>query len=300
MGSASLQIEDTKADSQIRTIVFSGDLGNSPEPLEKATETFDGADAVIMESTYGDRLHPKENPVDIVLSEVTAVEKTGGTLLIPAFSLERTQEILHILMHAKKNGKIQGQTPIFTDSPMGQKATNIYMKYPGNFNAHIQSDIQQGSPFEFEGLRMVASPQESEAIHHQTGPKVIIAGGGMMTGGRIVGHAAYYLPEPSTRLLIVGFQGEGNLGRELLAGSREVSIDGVHVSVQATVSDTQAMSSHADQGQLISWLSSIKNVKKLFLTHGEDGPRGALAKKISEDLKITDISMPTLNQEVSL
>src|SRR5260221_25348 len=127
-----------------------------------------------------------------------------------------------------------------------------------------------------------------------------MAGGGMMTGGRIVGHAARYLLIPSTRLLIVGYQGEGTLGRELLEGSKKVTIDGQDIEVKASVNDTQALSSHADQSQLISWLKNIKNVKKLFLTHGEDGSRTALAKKITEELEIKDITLPVLSQEVNM
>src|SRR5260221_11321539 len=134
-----------------------------------------------------------------------------------------------------------------------------------------------------------------------------MAGGGMMTGGRIVGHAARYLPIPSSRVLIVGYQGEGTLGRELLEGSKkglsadwQVTIDGQDIEVKANINDTQALSSHADQSQLISWLKNIKNTKKLFLTHGEDPSRQALAKKITEDLGIKDITLPVLSQEVNM
>ncbi len=300
MGSAILEIEDTKPDSEIRIIVFSGDLGNTPEDLLHETEIPDSADVVVMESTYGDRLHPKEDPIGAIESEIHAVEASGGTLLVPAFSLQRTQELLHMIMHLKKNGKISTGTPIFTDSPMGNSATRIYAKYPEDFNAHIQEDLKNGSPFEFPGLVIVGNHNESEAIGGQTGAKVIIAGSGMMTGGRILGHAIHYLPLPSTRLLIVGYQGEGTLGRHLLDGRKDVRIEGKSVEVKASVNNTQAMSSHADQGQLMRWLSPIKNVQKIFLTHGDDAPRAALAKKISEDLGITDAILPKLYQEVSL
>lgn len=300
LGSAIVELVDNQHDSDTRKIVFSGDLGNSPEDLLPETERIDEADAVVMESTYGDRLHPDEDPSEVVKAEIQKVESSGGTLLIPAFSLERTQELLHIIMHLKKTGSILPQTPIYMDSPMGRRATMIYKNYPQDFNAHIKSDQKRGSAFDFPGLSVVGKSHESDAIHGEKGPSVIIAGSGMMTGGRILGHAMHYLPIPSTRLLIVGYQGEGTLGRQLLKGNKEVIIKGRTVGVMATVNDTQAMSSHADQGQLMSWLTHIKNVKKVVLTHGDDGPRKALSEKISEDLGITDVALPLLHQEIVL
>lgn len=290
LGSASLEIVDTKSNSEIKTIVFSGDLGNSPEDLVRETETFERADVVVMESTYGDRLHPQENPAEIVTSEINTVEKSGGTLLVPAFSLERTQELLHMIMHLKKEGKVLPQTPIFMDSPMAKKATAIYASYPELFNTHVQSEMRNDKAFEFPGL--------SHEIVEQPGGKVIIAGSGMMTGGRILHHAARYLPTSSTRLLIVGYQGEETLGRELVEGKRNIVIDGKVIAVAAIVSGTQAMSSHADQGQLLKWLKPISGIKKLFLTHGEDISRTILASEIKAKLGISNILLPTLNQEV--
>ena len=300
MGSAMLEIEDTQADSDVKKIIFSGDLGNSPDNLLHDTELLDNADAVVMESTYGDRLHPQEDPNTAIASEINAVEKTGGTLLIPAFSLQRTQELLHMISHLKKSGKILDTTPIFMDSPMAETATGIYSNYPKDFNEHIQKEFTGAGPFEFPGFVMVGRRNESEAIHRQMGSKVIIAGSGMMTGGRIMGHAAIYLPLPNTRLLIVGYQGEGTLGRELMEGAKTVQIDEKTVHVKAEIHNTQAMSSHADQGQLMTWLGHIKNVKHVCLTHGDDGPRAALAKLITEKLDIGDVKIPKLQQEITV
>ncbi len=300
LGSASLEVVDNNPSSEIKKIIFSGDLGNSPEPLEAATELIDSADAVVMESTYGDRLHPIGNPIDSIQSEINTVEKTGGTLLVPSFSLDRAQELLHIIMHLKKEGKVDNETPVYLDSPMAEKATTIYANYPKLFNPHIQQDLKIGDIFKFPGLNVLQGRGGGEDLHNLPGTKIIIAGSGMMTGGRIVGHAAYYLPMTSTRLLIVGYQGEGTLGRELKEGNKEVFIQGQRVQVKGVVTDIETMSSHADQNQLINWLKHIKNVKKLFLTHGEDGPRGVLSKKIQEDLGIDDITLPTLLQEVEI
>lgn len=300
LGSASLEITDAHATSDVKKIIFSGDLGNSPEDLVHQTELLESADAVVMESTYGDRLHPDQIPQDIIQAEINAIEHTDAALLIPAFSLERTQELMHIIMHLKKEGKVQASTPVYLDSPMAIKATRIYRSHPELFNAHTYEDFQHGDPFTFPGLELLESRSQSRSIYKRRGPKVIVAGSGMMMGGRIVGHAAQYLPLASTRLLIVGFQGEGSLGRELMEGAREVVIEGKSVKVNGTVNSTQAMSSHADQTQLIEWLSHIKGVKKVILTHGEDPSREALASRITEELNIADIQMPHLHDELSL
>lgn len=299
LGSAFLEIEDLHPDSEIKKIIFSGDLGNTPEALEEATETVDSSDVVVMESTYGDRLHPKGSPIDAIAAEINAIEASGGTLLIPAFSLDRTQELMHIIMHLKKEGKVKNETLVFMDSPMAEKATRVYVNYPKVLNPHIQNDLKIGEIFNFPGLTVVGKGGQSEALHQMAGPKVIIAGSGMMMGGRIVRHAGYYLPISSTRLLIVGYQAVGTLGRELMEGKKEVFINHINVKVEAAVSQIQTMSSHADQKQLMDWITHIKKVKKVFLTHGEDGPRGVLSKMITEKLGIKDILLPTLNQEVS-
>lgn len=292
LGSTSLEIVDTKSKSEIKKIVFSGDLGNTPEELVRETETINDTDVVVMESTYGGRLHPSENPVDVIADEINIVQKTGGTLLIPAFSLERTQELLHMIKHLIQEKKISSNTPIFMDGPMAKKATAVYLKYPDLFNAHIQTEMRDESPFSFESLE--------EEMRDVSGVKVIIAGSGMMMGGKIMDHARRYLPGSDNRILIVGYQGEGTVGRQILDGEKTVLIYGEKVAVRANVNSTQAMSSHADSGQLVSWLRAIKGVKKVFLTHGENESRTALTGEIKRKIGIEDVEMPVLNQEVSI
>lgn len=299
LGSASLEIVDNHPNSAIKKIVFSGDLGNSPEDLLGETELIDTADAVVMESTYGDRLHPHAIAASDIQREINEVEKSGGTLLIPAFALERTQEILHIIMHLKLSRKIMADTPIYLDSPMAERATIIYGDYPAYFNDHVKNEFAT-HPFEFPGLVRVAKAQESQKIRGHMGPKVIVAGSGMMTGGRILGHATHYLPLADTRVFIVGYQSPETIGHALLAGDKNVKIEGKTVSVRAAIGSTQSMSSHADQSQLLKWLAHIKNVKKVFLTHGDDGPRGALKQKITEELDLHDITLPVMNEEITL
>jgi metallo-beta-lactamase family protein len=300
LGSSSIEITDTDADTRLKKIVFSGDLGNIPDDILQTNTYIDNSDIIVMESTYGDRMHPMTDPRNVFISEIKTIEKTDGTLLIPAFSLDRTQEILHLLKHLREDHKISEQTPVFLDSPMGIKATEIYLRYPHLFNSHIQTDFQSGSPFDFPGLEVINSHDESEAIHKRIGPKVIIAGSGMMNGGRIGRHAAHYLPIPTTRLLIVGYQAEDTLGRELLTGAKKVTIEQIPVHVNATVNSIQSMSSHADQKLLLAWVKHVKGVKKIFITHGEDTSRRALSQKIKEELDIADIVIPDINQEFAI
>lgn len=297
LGSASIEVVDTGTNEKI---IFSGDLGNTPEDLIRPTEMLDRGDLVVMESTYGDTTHPGENPSVKIQSEINTVEQTGGTLLIPAFSIERSQELLHRIAHLKKSGKIKMETPVFFDSPMGEKATRVFQKYQQFYNNELKADLLTGDPFSFPGLTVVENREDGKKVNQAVGPKVIIAGSGMMTGGRILGHAMAYLPIPSTRLLIVGYQAEETVGRALLDGQKNVIIEGRTVNVRALISETQAMSSHADQPRLLKWLSQIAGVKKVFLTHGEDGPRNVLAGKIKTDLKIADIILPKHNEMVEL
>lgn len=299
LGSASLEILDKSSQGENKKVIFSGDLGNSPQDLINPTDPVTSGDVVVMESTYGDRLHPEGNPSDVLASEIQAVEKNGGTLLIPAFSIERSQELLHRISHLKQQGKVKNETIVFFDSPMGERVTQVFSHYPQLFNSELQEDFKTADPFSFPGLEVLERREDSERADEVNEAKVIIAGSGMMTGGRIVGHAIKHLSDPKTHVLIVGYQGEETLGRELLEGKKDLIIEGQEVTVRAVITEIQTMSSHADQSQLLRWLAQIKGVKKLFLTHGEDGPRTALSTKVQADLSISDISLPTLHQTVS-
>jgi metallo-beta-lactamase family protein len=299
LGSASVEIIDQSSQGKLKKIIFSGDLGNSPQDLINPTDPVHDGDVVVMESTYGDRLHPAGNPSDLLAHEIQAVEKNGGTLLIPAFSIERSQELLHRIAHLKQKGIVKNETRVFFDSPMGEKVTQVFEHYPQLFNRELQADMRVGDPFSFPGLEILERREDSERADEVATAKVIIAGSGMMTGGRIVAHALKHLSDPKTHVLIVGYQGEETLGRELIEGKKSVLIEGQEVEVRAVITEIATMSSHADQSQLMHWLSQIQGVKKLFLTHGEDTPRKVLSQRIQQDLGIMDISMPALQDESS-
>jgi metallo-beta-lactamase family protein len=292
LGSASLEMQILDMNKKL---AFSGDLGNSPEELVKPTEYIKNADVVIMESTYGDRNHPEDNPDETLIGEVNLVEKDRGTLLIPSFSVERTQALLYKINKFKKEGKINQTTTVYLDSPMGERVTEIYKKFSDLYSKELSEDFKTGDPFSFTGLKVIQNSQESQQIHAHDGPKVIIAGSGMMTGGRILSHAMHYLPDPTTRLLIVGFQAENTLGRALEEGVKNVNIDGKHVSVNAKITSLHSMSAHADQSKLLGWLGKISGTKSVFLVHGEDAARIPLQGEIKK-LGIAQVQLPELNE----
>ncbi len=284
LGSASIEVEENG-----KTIVFSGDLGNTPQALIKPTEYIDDGRYVLIESTYGDSVHPKEDVFEILQEEINAIEQTDGVLLIPAFSVERAQELLHIIGHLKKDGKVYKETPVYLDSPMAIKITSIFKKYPRMYNAEFASHEH---PFEFEGMHFTRSANESKAIHNSSTAKVIIAGSGMMNGGRILHHLHRYLDKPSTRILIVGYQAEGTLGRQIEDGAKYVEVKGDTIPVRANIRRIHSMSSHADQPRLLKWLGEIEGAQRVFIVHGEDDARTALREKIMTDLQINDVELP--------
>ena len=300
LGSASIIITDPSAPEGNNVFVFSGDIGNYPEDLVKQTEFPDHADVVVMESTYGDRVHTEGVPMDILQEEVNTIENTRSTLLIPAFSLEKTQELLHLFYHLKKDGKVAFGTPVYVDSPMAIRATLIYKQFSELYNDELAGHAKSSDPFAFPGLSMVLKASKSKKIKQTNGAKVIIAGGGMMTGGRILQHARDYISQSDSRLLITGYQGENTLGREIEEGAENILIRDQEVKVRANIRKMNGMSSHADKTRLINWLHTIKNVKKVFLAHGEDTSRTALKTKIQTDLDIQDVNLPQLNEVFEL
>jgi metallo-beta-lactamase family protein len=294
LGSASIEIEVDHEE-----IVFSGDLGNSPEDLVRPTEIISRSDYVVMESTYGDRDHANEDPEEILKEEINEIEKTGGVLLIPAFAVERSQEILHFIDHLKRDNKVRATTKVFLDSPLAIASTYVYEKFKNLYGSELAEHAKSDDPFDFPGLEMIEDHKESEKIKDVPGAKVIIAGSGMMNGGRILNHAIDFLPLETTRLLMVGFQAEGTIGREILDGVTNIRMYDRNVTIHGHIRKSSGMSAHADQPKLLSWLSNIKDVKKVFLTHGEDSARRILSEKV-KDTVTQNVFLPKLLEEVML
>jgi metallo-beta-lactamase family protein len=299
LGAASIEVRD-QMDDQYKTIVFSGDLGNYPHSMLESPYMFDQADAVIMESTYGGRLHPNDHPHDVLAREIQAVEQTGAVLMIPAFAIQRTQELLYILKQLKDTGKIKTQTPIFLDSPMAIKVTDIYRRYGGLYNDSFHNILGKFDPYSFPALHVLERAKEGRIIEKTRGPRVIIAGSGMMSGGRILRHAQKYLADERTRILFIGYQGDETLGRAITTGTKDIVIDDVPLHIRANITHIQSMSAHADEAQLLQWLGHMHGVKKVFLTHGENTARQALAPKVQSQQHVQDVYMPELHDEIAL
>ncbi|MFA5166173.1 MAG: MBL fold metallo-hydrolase [Candidatus Paceibacterota bacterium] len=288
LGSAVIEIL-IEEEGKKKKIVFSGDLGNSPVPLVKDTDIISGADYVVCEATYGGRIHEAPELRSLILKE--AIEESiarGGTLMLPVFSLERSQEILYelnFMVEAHQLPKVK----MFLDSPLAIKAVDIYRKYEDWFDEEAQKKLKKDDDlFAFRGLEYTPSPEESKKINETKPPKVILAGSGMCNGGRILYHLKKYLPDSNNFLLIVSFQAEGTLGRELMEGAQTVNINGEEVKVRAKVKAVGAYSSHADQPRLLHWLKQMQTPKpqQVFINHGEEKGQLMLQDGIKEKLGI--------------
>ncbi len=283
-----------------KSIVFSGDLGNPPVPIIKDTEFIPQSDYVVMESTYGDRSHEtgikREEELEKIIEETFT---HNGTLLIPAFAMERTQELLYELNDLVNNNRIP-KIPIYIDSPLAIKATKIYPKHEKYFDTDAKKHLEKGDKlFDFPTLHLVSSIDQSKAIDKNKEPKIIVAGSGMSTGGRILFHEKAFLSDPKTTLLIIGFQVKGTLGRKLQDGKKVVDIYGHTVQVNAKIRTINSYSAHADQPKLLYWLKQNKGVQKLFLIHGENEAKEKLKISIEEKNGIETI-IPSYNESFEL
>lgn len=259
-----------------KKILFTGDLGNSPSPLLPDTEPIKNVDYLIMESVYGDRNHIERSERRIRLEESLEDNfKRNGTLIIPTFSLERSQELLFEINELVENHRIPPM-PIFFDSPLAIKLTKIYGKYHRYFNAFAQQQIKEGDDiFNFPGLRSTLLTEESKQIVREPNPKIVIAGSGMSNGGRILHHEIHYLPDPKNTLLLTGYQSTGTLGRVIQDGAQEVRINGQIVPVRANIVFINGYSGHKDSDHLVEFVEQISDtVKKVFVVMGE--PKSAL------------------------
>lgn len=274
LGSATIEItnsEKRESKTKKKKLVFTGDLGNSPEPLINPTEVINDASFMVIESTYGDRLHEDYSQADLKLERtIENVVKKKGTLMIPAFSLERTQRILYQINDLVENGRIP-KIKIFLDSPLSIKATEVYKNYSGLYNAEAKSSILKGDDlFDFPGLTLTMEAEESKKIHEVAPPKIIIAGSGMCNGGRIVHHLKNYLPSKNNTVLFVSYLAVGSLGRLLHDGERVVNIMGEKIPVEAEIEKIGGYSSHADLNGLLGFAAkSADTLEKVFVTHGE-------------------------------
>jgi len=250
-------------------LVFSGDLGPFYNVMEGSPPIIDEADYVILESTYGNRRHKTlEETREEFENAIREALKSGGKVLIPSFVVDRAQRLIYELSLLKN--KMKFDFPIFFDSPMGSKATEIYQKYMGLMAGEIQKQIFQGhDPFVLPGMSYVSSPDESRAIN-QIEKAIVIAGSGMCTGGRIIHHLKHGLWKPNTDLIFVGYQARGTLGRLLVDGAKKIKLFGEEISVKAKINTINGFSAHADQDDLLKWSDYFQSNPTFIITHGEE------------------------------
>lgn len=257
-----------------RTLVFSGDLGRWDRPILRDPELVPGADVLLVESTYGDRIHPADAVERLVRIVHEAVAR-GGALVIPAFAVGRTQELIWTLRRLEDEGRIP-TLPVFVDSPMAIDVTDIYARHPEDHDAGI-------GPLACRRSRFVRTPAESKALNVRTGPMIIISASGMATGGRILHHLKKRLPDPRTTVLLPGFQAADTRGRKLQEGAREVRIHGMNVPVRATIETLDGLSAHADRNGILRWLAGFGRApERVWIVHGEPPASRALAAAITE------------------
>lgn len=284
-----------------KSVVFSGDLGNDDVAILRPTERLPATDALVIESTYGNRVHESpETRVTALRDAVKEVAAKKGTLVIPAFAIERTQEIMLALHRMAEAGEIP-RLPVFLDSPLAIEATRVYEESFRYFNPSARKEMLGGHDiFSLPGFTATRSVEMSKTINDIRPPKVVIAGAGMMTGGRILHHLIRALPDPNSLVLIVGFQGVGTLGRKILEGAKFLRIHKQDVPVHASVKVIDAWSAHADQAKLLRWVGEAEAApKRIFVTHGEDLPAETLRQKLAERGLAAEVPEPGSQAELA-
>lgn len=276
LGSASIEVWITEKDVT-KKIVFSGDIGNYNQPIIKDPKKTGSADYVVIESTYGDRIHSQERP-DYVAELTEILQRTfdrGGNVVIPSFAVGRTQEMLYFLRKIKMERLVHGHEnfPVYVDSPLAVEATGIFQKNEYDcFDAEAMELVKSGiNPLSFPGLRLSITSDESKAINFEDCPKVIVSASGMCEAGRIRHHLKHNLWRPESTVLFVGYQAVGTLGRIILEGATEVKLFGESIEVRAEIARLTGISGHADKKGLLDWIQGFENKpERVFVVHGED------------------------------
>lgn len=279
------------------SLLFTGDIGRTAPAVLDPAETIVSARYLMLESTYGNRLHTDSDPRPGIEQAVTQIVQSGGVLVIPAFAVGRTQELLYLLRGLEDAGRIPSM-PVAVDSPMAIKATALFEKYGTEMAAGVE---QYGSrAFHPKQLLMTETVEQSKALNAREGPMIILSASGMATGGRILHHLRRRLPDPRNGVLIAGYQAEGSRGRLIQEGAETVTIFGEAVPVRAHVTTVDALSAHADQNELMAWLRGFTTPpRRTFLVHGENDARTVLAARIQDELG-WDVHVPTFGEKVAL
>ncbi len=271
---------------EIRTIVFSGDIGPWDRPLVRDPSVFERADVVVMESTYGDREHDDGGPPVAILARIiNETVDRGGNVVIPVFAVERAQELIFEIGRLIRDHRIPGLLTVL-DSPMAVEVTELFERYRGDLDEEAQALYRAGrSPFQFPGLKLFRTVEESKTVNRIRGSCLILAGSGMATGGRIKHHLMANIERPESTILFVGYQAGHTLGRQIVDGASEVRINGRMFRIRARVAQIHGFSGHAGQNDLIRWLRNFRTrPRRLFVTHGETEAAEALAQRVRREL----------------
>lgn len=299
IGSGILMVELETA-YRTRRILFSGDLGRYHDMVMRPPTEIEEADVLLVESTYGDRLHG-DDPIEKSLKEaVHFILDRKGVLLIPAFAIGRTQQILYHLRLMQEAGEVPPM-PVYVDSPMARNATAIYCQYTEDHNFHEEMPTDEAScPLLTPDTRFVRDVSESQKLNRQPGPMIVISASGMLTGGRILHHLKWRLPDPHNVVLFVGFQAEGTRGRLLLEGRSEIKIHGEEVPVRARIMESSALSAHADYSEIMRWLRAFRRAPEVtYVVHGEAHASHAMRDRIEAELGWNAV-VPELGMTVAL
>jgi metallo-beta-lactamase family protein len=286
---------------QERIILFSGDIGRPNRPILCDPTVFDAADYVLVESTYGDRLHDEAMDVKKMIGDViNSTKKAGGNIIVPSFALERSQEILYYINELLLEKSIPS-LKIFLDSPMASKITEVFQHHPDLFGEQMARFIKNfGSPFNLPQLELAGDAAQSKAINNIKGTVMVIAGSGMCTGGRIKYHLANNISRPQSSIMFVGYQAVGTLGRQIIGGAKKVRILGRQYEVKANIVQIHGFSAHADRYELLTWLKGLQTPpRKVFVVHGETKSASGFADYLRQQTG-WDVSVPAYQDEVVL
>lgn len=300
LGSASVRLR-VGAGAEACSILFSGDIGRWDKPFLNDPAPCDEADWVLMESTYGDRLHESEDTIERELRDILAATiRAGGNIVIPSFAIERSQELLYYLNRLQRAREVP-PVPVYLDSPMATRVTEVFARYPGYLDAEMRDLVaRDASPFDLASLAMARTAEQSKAINAIRGTAVVIAGSGMCTGGRIKHHLVRNLPRRESTILFVGYQAAGTLGREILDGAKRVRVLGEQVPVRARVARIGGFSAHADRDELLRWASAIRSrLRGVFVVHGEPEVAASFSRTLAGATGWTT-SVPAAGDAVAL
>lgn len=280
------------SNGQMRRLLFTGDIGRVRDQkvapgkvVHSGPAEGEIADLVVMESTYGNRTHPKEDPLPELATLIIATAQRGGSVVVPAFAIERTQKFVFILKHLMESGQIP-RLPVFCDSPMAIKAVEIFLKHSEEYSDETRDMIRKyGSPLQWPGFTFASTPEESKKINEVRTPAVIVSSSGMVTGGRILHHLAQRLPDPNNLILFIGFQAPGTRGFAIKSKSDEVKIFGDFIPIRAQIAALEQFSDHADPPELLEWLRTFRNrPESTYLVHGEPDASGQLRDLMNKEL----------------